>query len=705
MRLHHIKYWVCALLLTTLVTACKEDDVTLGEGSVQLRVSVSDHVAVVSRAVDSDIYASMQTRIYSSKGLIRYYDAETPIPPTLNLASGAYHAFVLAGDSVPAAFNKPYYTGSTDFTVRGGETTSANVTCTVANTLATVAFDPSLDEVVSNYKVKIFTTSGELYFTQATVDSVGYYLFDNKEHNLAWTFEGEKLDGRSYTQSGVVENVSRATRYDFTFNFDPESAVTGGTFIDVKVNESTVDSTHNVVITQRPQIVGDKFNLSEPLYYETNNGSETSLWINAATRLKRAWISCDKLTALGFPADSVDLLGNDRDLIAGFQARGISCQHTYQEEKDLSNAKITLADGFVKSLPSDEYTFTIQAVDMSGKDNTATLSIVVSDAIVVTEEPERASIWARRATLLGTLVKATSEPLSFQYRQTGTDSWTSVPATLSGSSLSAEVTGLTPGVTYEYQAVAGSQASVKTATFTTESATALPNSSFENWQTLSSSAMVLYGPGEEMFWDSGNHGSATLSKNVTTPDETYKHSGRYSVKLQSQFVGVLVLGIGKFAAGNLFVGQYLRTDGTDGVLSFGRPFTSRPTKLKGYIKYNPGTVDYSSTSELAKGATDIGSIYIAIGDWSEPIEIRTKDKKLFDKNDEKIIAYGEWDLTSATQGADGGLLEFEIPLDYRSLDRIPSYLVLVASASKYGDYFTGSSSSTMWIDDLELIYE
>ena len=703
MRLHNKKYWVCALLLTALLGACKEDDMTLGEGSVQLRVSVSDDVTVVSRAVDSGIYATMQTRIYSSKGLIRYYDAETPMPPTLNLASGAYHAFVLAGDSVPAAFNTPYYTGSTDFTVRGGETTSANVTCTIANTLATVAFDPSLDEVVSNYKVKIFTTSGELYFTPATVDSVGYFLFDTRDRSLGWTFEGEKTDGNSYTQSGIVEDVARATKYAFTFNFDPESAATGGTFLDVKVNESTVDSTHNVVITQRPQIVGDKFNLSDPLYYETNGGSETALWINAATELKRAWISCDKLTALGFPTDSVDLLGTDESLIAGFQARGISCQHTYQEEKDLSNARITLSESFVKSLPSDEYTFTIQAVDMSGKDNTATLSIVVSDAIVVTEEPERASIWARRATLLGTLVKATSEPLSFQYRQTGTDSWTSVPATLSGSSLSAEVTGLTPGTTYEYQAVAGAQASVKTATFTTEAATPLPNSSFENWQTLSSSAMVLYGPGEEMFWDSGNHGSATLNKNVTTPDETYKHSGRYSVKMQSQFVGVL--GIGKFAAGNLFVGQYLRTDGTDGVLSFGRPFTSRPTKLKGYIKYTPGTVDYSSTAELAKGATDIGSVYIAIGDWSEPIEIRTKDKKLFDKNDEKIIAYGEWDLTSATQGADGGLLEFEIPLDYRSLDRIPSYLVLVASASKYGDYFTGSSGSTMWIDDLELIYE
>ena len=703
MRYNIKRYLAGTLLFLLLFTACKEEDMALGEGSVRLSVRVSDDVAVVTRAVDPGIYNTMQTRIYSSKGLIRYYDATTPVPETLNLASGQYHVFVLAGDSVPAAFNTPYYTGSTDFDVRSGETTTASVTSTVANTLATVAFDESLNEVVTDCKVKIFTTNGELYFTEATADSVGYYLFNGKDRSLAWSFEGKKTDGSSYTQSGVVEDVQRATKYAFTFSYNAESAATGGTFLDVKVNESTVDSTHTVVITQRPQIVGNGFDLSDPLYYETGNGSETSVWVNAATKLKRVWISCDKLTTLGFPSDSVDFLATDGSLAAGFESRGISCKHTYQEDKDLSNAKITLAGSFIKSLPGDEYTFTVQAVDQDGKDNTATLSIVVSDAIVVTEEPERADIWACRATLRGNVVKETAEPLTFQYRRTGTKDWTSVAANRSGSTLSAEVTGLTPGTTYEYQAVAGAQASVKTATFTTEAATALPNSSFENWQTLSSSAMVLYGPGEEMFWDSGNHGSATLNKNVTSPDETYKHSGRYSVKLQSQFVGIL--SFGKFAAGNLFAGQYLRTDGTDGVLSFGRPFTSRPAKLKGYIKYTPGTVDYSYTSELPKGSTDIGNIYIALGDWSEPIEIRTKDKKLFDKNDEKIIAYGEWEITSETQGADGGLLEFEIPLDYRSLDRIPSYIVLVASASKYGDYFTGSSSSTMWIDDLELIYE
>ena len=216
--------------------------------------------------------------------------------------------------------------------------------------------------------------------------------------------------------------------------------------------------------------------------------------------------------------------------------------------------------------------------------------------------------------------------------------------------------------------------------------------------------MVLYGPGEDMFWDSGNHGSASMSTNITTPDETYTHSGQYSAKLQSQFVGLGGI-IGKFAAGNLFIGQYVGTDGTNGILDFGRTFTSRPAKLKGYIKYTPGTVNYSETDALPNGATDIGSIYIALGDWDAPVRITTKDKNLFNKDDEKIIAYGEWDITSTVQGTDGGLMEFEIPLDYRSLDRIPTYIVVVASASKYGDYFTGSGSSTMWIDDLELVYE
>lgn len=49
-----------------------------------------------------------------------------------------------------------------------------------------------------------------------------------------------------------------------------------------------------------------------------------------------------------------------------------------------------------------------------------------------------------------------------------------------------------------------------------------------------------------------------------------------------------------------------------------------------------------------------------------------------------------------------------INLDYDNFggnQRKPTSIIIVASASKFGDYFQGSTSSKMWLDDMELIYE
>ena len=45
-------YFTCGLILIGLLSACKEEDMTLGEGSVRLNVKVSDEVAVVSRSIE-----------------------------------------------------------------------------------------------------------------------------------------------------------------------------------------------------------------------------------------------------------------------------------------------------------------------------------------------------------------------------------------------------------------------------------------------------------------------------------------------------------------------------------------------------------------------------------------------------------------------------------------------------------------------------
>lgn len=180
-----------------------------------------------------------------------------------------------------------------------------------------------------------------------------------------------------------------------------------------------------------------------------------------------------------------------------------------------------------------------------------------------------------------------------------------------------------------------------------------------------------------------------------------------------------VWGIGKFAAGNLFAGEFLDTeDAYYGILGWGRTCTTRPLALRAWVRYTPGTVDYTETDKISKGDKDKGIIYIAVGDWVSddanygsqwPVVVRTKGPKLFNPKDTGTIGYGEMIFTDNV-GLDenGGMKEVIIPLNYDNYGgrtRIPTHIIIVASASQYGDYYSGSTGSVMWLDDLELIYE
>lgn len=57
--------------------------------------------------------------------------------------------------------------------------------------------------------------------------------------------------------------------------------------------------------------------------------------------------------------------------------------------------------------------------------------------------------------------------------------------------------------------------------------------------------------------------------------------------------------------------------------------------------------------------------------------------------------------------SDGELKSLDIPLEYFSNAKTvkPTHLVIVCSASKYGDFFEGGRGSTMYVDDFELVYE
>ena len=282
-----------------------------------------------------------------------------------------------------------------------------------------------------------------------------------------------------------------------------------------------------------------------------------------------------------------------------------------------------------------------------------------------------------------------------EYKEQSASSWqTASDVTVSGTKFTATLTGLTGSTTYNYRVTvdgaAGSEQS-----FTTAGEVALENGGFESWYQEGD----IYVPNASgsSFWGTGNPGAASFIGNLTTPT-TDAVSGQ-AAKLESK--NALI----KLGAGNIFTGDF-SLDGTNGILHFGQPFTTFPTALRLYYKYTSTTInrigDEVGSLENLRGRPDSCHIYVALSDKSEPYEIRTRPsvRKVFDKNDANIIAYGEFISGNSTSSYQ----QITIPLEYRA-NRTPRYIVIVCSASKYGDYFIGGEGSTLWLDEMELVYE
>lgn len=325
----------------------------------------------------------------------------------------------------------------------------------------------------------------------------------------------------------------------------------------------------------------------------------------------------------------------------------------------------------------------------------------------------QADAWATIAYLYGAAQEGTQ--VGFRYRKAGATLWNEAPAaTQTGGTFTCRITGLQPETAYEFVAYSNDDLS-PVESRTTESIVTLHGGGFEDWCVVDD-IVYPYADGASPYWATGNVGASIVNETLTEGirDPRPGSSGKLAARLASKYANVF--GVGKFAAGNLYIGRYVRNDGTNGIVHFGRPFTARPVALRGWFKYTCGMIDriqrVPAGETITKGEPDTGMIYIALGDWDpakyggttdSPVEIATRyiEETAFDPHGEAVIAYGEMALKQSV----GEWTEFTIPLDYVATNRIPTHLVVVCSASRLGDYFTGSTQSVMWVDDFELIYE
>ncbi|MCD8393635.1 MAG: PCMD domain-containing protein [Bacteroidales bacterium] len=348
-------------------------------------------------------------------------------------------------------------------------------------------------------------------------------------------------------------------------------------------------------------------------------------------------------------------------------------------------------------------------VTSHGHVETWTIYVDVTKANVFTESVDA---WTRVIWAYGNAQAGRDN--GFEYREATSLDWITVPSDWiehNGGDFTARIIHMEPASTYVVRAYTkytdtegntiteyGSEIEV-----TTGVEQQVPNASLDEWW-LDGKVWCPWAEGGESYWDTGNKGATTLGSSNSVPTSDTSTGMGQAAMLQTKFVGLGLLG--KLAAGNLFAGVYVRTDGTNGVLSFGREFDQRPTKLKAWVKYNTVDIDYAPAaygySDL-KGQPDTCVVWCALIDSDTPCEIRTNpsNRKLFDEHADDVIAYGRFQSGSNIDN----YTQIDVDLNYVSTSRVPRYILIVASASKYGDFFTGGNGSVLYIDDVSLHYD
>lgn len=649
------------------------------------------------------------------KELIRRYNKRSELPASLWLVAGDYSIAVEAGSKVEAGIKNEdkTYAGEADFQIADGRTTMVEVTCRIINTMVKVIYDPTVTATFkeSHTTEVVFGDPENAKAPRLTFEesATGYFLLPEEPTTLRWTFwgKGEKNgEPLELEKSGSRELTPKpGVLYELKLKYSKDLG--GALDFTLTLDENPDEIDDPVVFIPNPQIAGEGFDLTQPQEYLTGTQSYkiTSIADMASIEIEACGHRFTVPATGNYPED----------------ADGIALAYANSTEMLL-----TLGPQFFAHLPGGEHTLTLTALDADGGEGTKQTTVRMLQGALSLAPTD---CWNAKARIEALVCDPAAHDVKIRYRKAGASEWQTAEATPAEAGVyTAEGSGIEAAAEYEYQLLFGEEPVNGIARTRTAAGPQIPNSDFEQWSQPEKPILPYLSNGAQ-WWDTGNHGSAVMSKNVTTNvnDPRPGSAGTTSARLQSQYVGLGGLA-GKFAAGNLFVGQYLGTSGTNGTIAFSKPFefTYRPRKLRFWYKGQTGVIDYAeNNSSKNKGDSDISTVYLCLCATTGPHITNTADSGTFFNSTDHTIAYcsnftgsssntndatghvigaAVWEKDNSYQQT--GWKQIEVDVEYypEYEGEQPAYLLLIASASKYGDYFTGSTQSVMYLDDLELVY-
>lgn len=701
-----LSYIIGYLFLMLFVWVSCDNEENRMQTTGYLELGVSKNVEVITRGFDvEDQSLTVDICTGANDSIVKHFsDYNDMAGERVLLDVGTYKVKIASNPSDKLEFEKPTFYGDKDkIVIKAGETTQTAIECSLTCVKVTSKFTKTVQSKFTSCVAKVSDgTNAYLEYgmqeTRAGYFQPGYLLIDLTLTNK---------EGLTFHMSRLIEKTEAKDHYHLVFDLVDSGEDNSGMDFDITIDsDPTNDENHTVTIPlpesgygQEPPVVKvleDSKDSNGTISFDkgdakgvTLNVSSMNIGLESVSMVVTSSLFDDnKITS------SLDLLKLSEENKSKLAEVGLEVP-ALEDKKAMFSL---VFDNLIAQLPGGTHTFVLSARDEMGHETVQTLSITVNLQIM-THPVVESEVWAHYATLRGYVKNASEEEKDtyrFQYRKFGTEEeWKEVEGEVTvvnngSSNVTQIVTHLYDATKYEYRLLQN-DAAAEPEEFTTEYVEGIPNLGFDFWTDK-------YTP--KGLWSSGNEGTSMLQHYSTEQAEGNNGS---CVKMTSSYMDKVLAK--KFVAGNIFIGTF------DGVImspqgakfTMGSSYVSRPSGLKFRYKYQSATINRTDDAHKnMEGQNDICHIYMAL--TTAPIFIDTTKPETFlnMEQDDRVIAWGEF-TSNQTKNEFGDLTP--IKLKYERTDKKPTYILITATSSKYGDYFTGGEGSTLYLDDFELVYD
>ena len=263
MKLHNVFIASAVALLTA---SCVNEDITpaeSGDGIGNLSVSVETMEPLKTRADQSYTVTNFPVTIYNPDGSkYESYEAVSQMPESIKLPVGSYTLEAHTPGIMERIMSTPYYKGTEVSVIEKDVTTQSTITCKMANTKISVAYDQDFIDLFTSWTITFDDgTSNAITFTneQGTAPAALYWDLGNGADKLNVNFRGVNKDG-TVTASNTITKSQASESYDgestkfmggdaIVINFSPTEATTGEATISitVKVFDTVAEEVQTVI--------------------------------------------------------------------------------------------------------------------------------------------------------------------------------------------------------------------------------------------------------------------------------------------------------------------------------------------------------------------------------------------------------------------------------------------------------------------------